>query len=312
MSTLPVDELNTQATPLDLAPETQVYHLPDWHKLSHPERLGVIRTIAESRGRDPRIARLAVDIIRTKAKPREYQKQAAALLKWVQDPKNFYYINEPGERLQDPIYTLQVKHGDCDDSAALLAALLESLRIPWKLVLSGRDLRTKQKVRYIEGDKVPHGVSWTHIYLIVGAPAFTPTEWWFAEPTIQGVPLGWDVISGDTKYLPEMNVHRGPTRVNPAPPAPFWYRPPVVVSPSPALAFALGAVDVSDVIAEEYGQGYAPLVGGLAAAESVDGTSTTFKRILLGVVTGVGVAVGTQLALTGLATLFPALRRGDR
>jgi hypothetical protein len=66
------------------------------------------------RGRDPRIAKLALKVIRQSgAKPREYEKQAAALLKWVQDPKNCYYINEPGERLQDPIYTIKVKHGDC-------------------------------------------------------------------------------------------------------------------------------------------------------------------------------------------------------
>jgi hypothetical protein len=114
VSTLPVHELNTSANELNLG-SAKVYHLPDWHKLSHPERLGVMRQIAKMRGRDPRIAKLALSIIRRSgAKPRQYEKQASALLKWVQNPKNCYYINEPGERLQDPIYTIKVKHGDCD------------------------------------------------------------------------------------------------------------------------------------------------------------------------------------------------------
>jgi transglutaminase-like putative cysteine protease len=159
VSTLPVHELNTSANELNLG-SAKVYHLPDWHKLSHPERLGVMRQIAKMRGRDPRIAKLALSIIRRSgAKPRQYEKQASALLKWVQNPKNCYYINEPGERLQDPIYTIKVKHGDCDDMVLLLCCLFEAVNLPWKQVLSGQG--PKGKIRYIEGERVPSGVAWT-------------------------------------------------------------------------------------------------------------------------------------------------------
>lgn len=113
MSRLPVEDLPARLTPLNLA-GAEVHHLPDWSGYEDPRRLAIIRKIALMRGRDPRIASLAVDIIKKAGvKPREYKKQAAALLAWVQDPANVYYINEPGERLQDPIFTIKHGFGDC-------------------------------------------------------------------------------------------------------------------------------------------------------------------------------------------------------
>jgi len=113
VSRLPVEQLPARLDAINLA-GTEVHHLPDWKGYDDPKRLEIIRHIAMMRGRDPRIASLAVDIIKKAgAKPREYKKQAAALLKWVQNPKNVYYVNEPGERLQDPIFTIKQGWGDC-------------------------------------------------------------------------------------------------------------------------------------------------------------------------------------------------------
>lgn len=301
MGSLPTTNLNTASQQLDLDAGDSVYHLKDWHKLSHPERLAVIRKVAEARGRDPRIARLAVDIVRRKAKPREYKKQAEALLKWIQDPKNFYYVNEPGERLQDPIYTLKVKHGDCDDAVLLFGALAESLKLPWKLVISGRNASTKKKVRYIEGERVPRGVRWSHIYAMVGAPAFNPTEWWFAEPTLQGVPLGWDVVDGDSKWLPEMNVHRGKPRINKAPSPGLFHRPAVQVNPSPAYFESKGLNP--DLAGANALVGAA--VGGATSADMSEEGLPSPKRVMVSILTGVGVAVGTQVSLMVLERFFP-------
>lgn len=110
---LPVHKLKTTTAELNLG-DAKVYHLPDWQNLTHPQRLTVIRQIAMMRGRDARIARVVVGLLkRSGARPRQYGKQAAAILKWVQDPENVYYVNEPGERLQDPVYTIKAGHGDC-------------------------------------------------------------------------------------------------------------------------------------------------------------------------------------------------------
>jgi len=187
----------------------KVHHLPAWGGLDDPKRMEIIRRIAMQRGRDPRIATQAVKILKQyKVQPRQYKRQAAAILKWVQDPKNVYYVNEPGERLQDPLYTLKVGYGDCDDMVILLLALYESIRLPTKLVISGLNKSTGQKVRHIEGQHYPKNVKWTHIYGMVGDHPFKTKKWYFFEPTMP-MPLGWDVISGDSSMIPEMNAYSG-------------------------------------------------------------------------------------------------------
>ncbi len=185
------------------ASQPKVYHMPQWDGYGDPKRLDVIARIAESRGRDPQIATLAVQILRQAGvKPRQFKKQSAALLKWVQD--NIYYVNEPGERLQDPLYTLKVGYGDCDDMTMILYSLVRSLRLPSKLVIVGTDKRGK-KVRYHQGDAhYPRGVDWSHIYMAVGDDPFRPKQYLYAEPTVQGAPLGWDVVNAKDFNLPEL------------------------------------------------------------------------------------------------------------
>lgn len=293
---LPVDKLGTTAKELDLG-TAKVYHLPSWNNLTHPQRLAVIRQIATMRGRDPRIAKLTISILRQAGVgPRQYAHQAAALLRWVQDPKNVFYTNEPGERLQDPLYTLKIRHGDCDDMALVLTALFESIRLPWKLVLSGRH-QTTGKIRYIEGDKVPSGVSWSHIYCMVGTPPFHPNKWYFAEPTVQGVPLGWDVIEGDSHFLPEMEKGGGPVRVMTSGPTPPGYIPaalPPKANRSPAYeVMGLGSTSA-----------LGPMIGAEVASSMMQDGAINWKHVGTSVLTGVSVGIATSLALDWL--------RGDK
>ena len=190
----------------------KVYHLPEWDGYADPKRLDVIARIAKMRGRDPTIATLAVNILKQAgAEPRQYRKQAAALLNFVQN--KLYYVNEPGERLQDPLYTLKVGYGDCDDLVIMLATLLESIRLPWKLVISGT--KGRKKVRYHQGDKFPgaskKGYNWSHIYMMIGDRPFVPQKWYYAETTVRGAPLGWDVVEGDASIFPELQNSYGAT-----------------------------------------------------------------------------------------------------
>ena len=181
----------------------QVFHIPDWQTHGEAARLRVLREIALKAGRDPRIATLAVKIVRLAgAQPRQYERQAQALLRWVQ--RRLFYVNEPGERLQAVEYTLRVGYGDCDDLAIVLAALCESIRLPWRFILSGRDSQNRS-VRYVEGaHDNPTGVKWAHIYVEIGWPPFKPRVWKYAEPTMRGVPLGWDVVGARSHRMPEM------------------------------------------------------------------------------------------------------------
>ncbi len=320
MSRLPVEQLPARLAALDLA-GTEVHHLPDWKGYEDPKRLQIIRHIAMMRGRDPRIANLAVEIIKkAKVKPRDYKGQAAALLKWVQDPKNIYYVNEPGERLQDPIFTIKQGWGDCDDQVLVLTAFFESIRLKWKLVLGGTC--NGKKVRHIEGQPFSRGCKWAHIYAMVGTPPFRPTKWYYCETTVQGVPLGWDVVSGHKSYLPEMDTsYRGRPRVVKVKRAPRKFRPrklPSAERRSPAYAMAYGGF-IPSAKSNPYGQSaLSPIgaaVGASMATEMEDGrnswawdpdwtpeqkakaTLIDVKKILPAVITGVVISVSTQLLL---------------
>lgn len=285
---LPVGNLGTQVNPITLG-DAKPYHMPDWHNLSHPKRLTVLRKIATARGRDPRMATVAVKILRkARVKPRDYKNQAAAILKWVQD--NIYYVNEPGERLQDPLYTLKAGYGDCDDLSLLLCSLFESLNLPWRLVLSGRSA-SGQKIRHIEGNQDPAGAVWVHIYAMVGTPPFNPSIWYFCEPTVRGVPLGWDVISGDKSYLPEMDKRpSGPPKLAIPLRASASHKPvplPAVDNRSPAYEMA-------------YGQAGAMAGGAIGASLAVAEEEEKWfdwGKIATAVVTGVAVSVSTSLFL---------------
>lgn len=205
---LPAVRVNYENNEKQMPNRPKLWHLPTWGAAQEPQRMGVLRDIVRQYGRDPRVHDLASEIIRRSGvPPRDYKGQAAVLLKWIQNPQNVYYINEPGERLQSPTYTLRVKRGDCDDMAILLAAMLESVAIEWRFVLSGRDGRGKL-VRWIEGQPRIPGGRWTHIYLA----ALIPTgqgrkQLVFMEPTLPK-PLGWDVIqasrAGGANILPEL------------------------------------------------------------------------------------------------------------
>ena len=179
----------------------KVHHIPEWDRMDDRQRVAFLRSIAEPSGRDPRIRYRAHQILaEAGVEQRDYRRQADALLRWIHT--NVAYLNEPGEILQDPLYTLKVGHADCDDMALLLAAFCESLRLPWRFCLSGLHPATKEKKRWIEGTPFPRGVQMAHIYVVIGWPPYQPTTWAFAEPTIKGFPLGMDVVMAANGQAP--------------------------------------------------------------------------------------------------------------
>ena len=191
--------------------DPKTYHLPNWDGFNDPQKLATITQIIMQYGRDPRVAQVAVSIIREAGcKPREYVKQIKALLKFVQT--QLYYVNEPAERLQSPLYTLRTGFGDCDDLAIVLCSFFECLCLPWKLVVSGQ-MPDGKLIRYHSGDKKYIKIPYGHIYCMVGNRPFTPTEWFYCEPTMD-VPLGWDIVQVQTdpearKHLPELGSYQG-------------------------------------------------------------------------------------------------------
>lgn len=194
--------------------QPRVWHLPGWGLTDDAGRLKMLREIVENAGRDPRIAALAASICRQAGCPtRDYRRQAAAILRWVQPGGGggLAFHTERDERLQDPLYTVtRARAGDCDDFALLAAALMHAIRLPVRFVLAGRLKGSGQPIRYVEGTGPAPRAIFTHIYLTVGPRPFderyVPGLWLFAEPTVPRAPLGWDVFQGDTfgAGLPEL------------------------------------------------------------------------------------------------------------
>jgi len=170
--------------------------------------------------------------------------------------------------------------------------MFESIGLPWRLVLSGRDQANNQKVRHVEGQGIPYGVKWSHIYCMVGCPPGRGMRWYYCEPTIEGVPLGWDVIQGDHRFLPEMRKDEPGAE------------PQVFAAPLFLPSHKKGALPAkgnrSPAYAEAYGQ--PGLIGGATtAAMTLEGEQgVDWGKIGQAVLTGVVVSVSTSLMLDWL------------
>lgn len=120
---------------------------------------------------DPTIVQLAREIVR--GRERDAAAQASALLSWVR--RSIAYIPDPVgvELVQTPRETLRREAGDCDDMAALLAALAGAVGVPGAFVA----VATRPEL-----GGVPD-----HVY----AELLCAGQWLGADPTVPGVPLGW-------------------------------------------------------------------------------------------------------------------------
>jgi transglutaminase-like putative cysteine protease len=172
----------------------RIWHVKGWHRWTDRRKLRYLREFAESYGNDPQMRWFTVQNVLEPAgaEPRDYKAQAAAILRYTQ---GLYYANEPGEQIQSPWATIREKTGDCDDLAVLIATMAESIKLPWRYVIAGKD-RQGRPYRYHEQKRAPaRGANFYHIYVDLGWPPFAPTTWAAAEPTIRGLPLGHDVVT---------------------------------------------------------------------------------------------------------------------
>lgn len=189
--------------------DDRVYAVRSWNRWGDRQKIRALREMAVRYGRDPRMRFFVVNSVLRPAGVdfRDGQRVAATLLQWVQT--HIYYANESGEQIAAPWWTIKYGTGDCDDMALLLASMAESVHLPWRLALAGRD-RQGRPVRYIEGHppRAARAGRFYHIYVYLGWPPFRPQQWAAAEPTIKDAPLGFDVVdqsaAGTGPQLPEL------------------------------------------------------------------------------------------------------------
>lgn len=119
----------------------------------------------------PAVRVQAVDITRNVAS-RDYHAEIQAIFDWVK--KNIRFRGEFKEFLQSPVVTLELRAGDCDDHATLLAALLRTLghRVRFRTVATGG------------------GRDFTHVYLQVQDRR--TGQWISLDTTVARSTLGWE------------------------------------------------------------------------------------------------------------------------
>lgn len=101
---------------------------------------------------------------------KDYGAQLQALQNWTRD--QIRYVRDPvgAEMVQTPTRTVEIRAGDCDDKATLLAALLMSVGFPCRFVAIG--------VR---------GGDFSHVLV----EAKLGTRWIPCETIVKGVGPGW-------------------------------------------------------------------------------------------------------------------------
>lgn len=101
----------------------------------------LVRQVAKTYGAHPLMRKYVVHQVLGPAGvvPRDQLGMARAIHGWVRD--RIAFVNEAGESVLTPGRVLLWRYGDCDDRTGLVAAMLEAVRIPWRLQLLCRRRR---------------------------------------------------------------------------------------------------------------------------------------------------------------------------
>lgn len=118
---------------------------------------------------DPRIRQAATTVAFLQPE-KDYRAEAEAIFNEVRDGIRYTRDVHGVETLQEPPITLATRMGDCDDQAALLGALLESIGIPTRFVVAGYS-----------------GEHYEHVYL----QAWLDSDGWVDMDATEPHPMGW-------------------------------------------------------------------------------------------------------------------------
>jgi transglutaminase-like putative cysteine protease len=151
--------------------------------------LELMRTLAQAGAKELMVREAAIGAVRAAGAPEHNgQAQLAALHRFVRDQIMFVGDITGVETLQSPRYTLQMRAGDCDDRAVLLAALARSIGILAEL-----------KFKVVAANPAAPGV-FSHVYVVakLGGQDIA------LDPTFHGNPAGYEYPLASRSR--EMNV----------------------------------------------------------------------------------------------------------
>ena len=138
---------------------------------------GVALTVQEMRkmvreyDSHPFIVQLA-RFIMGKYRPKTKLERVKAIADWIH--RNITYVNDPAdlELLQNPVKTVKLRAGDCDDQTTLACSLLRAIRVPCKFRTIAPGITRKRgkplpfshiyPVAIVDGQEVPFDTTQTN------------------------------------------------------------------------------------------------------------------------------------------------------
>lgn len=160
---------------LQARPLQQLYAIADGPQGTR-QTLRLMGKLVRAARTDPAIREKAADLV-ADIPGQAFREEVRRLFGFVRDEIRYLGDVNGVETIQAPDVTLQNRHGDCDDKATLLAALLESIGHPARFVAVG----------------FTDPYSYDHVYVEsrIG-PDWVPLE------TTLDVDMGWSVFENET------------------------------------------------------------------------------------------------------------------
>jgi len=128
----------------------------------------IIRLIKENKN-NPQIKAIADSIIKTNGIVKgDYPRTIDAVARWVHNNIEFKYDPENTDVMFEPMETIRMGRGDCEDNTCVASSLLGSLGIPTNAIIVSKQ-----------------GEVWDHVFLRAGYPPANPIEWMSVDATIE-------------------------------------------------------------------------------------------------------------------------------
>jgi len=148
------------------------------------DRIEVISKMIKAGKANPDIRKLVSKILHDRSvEGKDWNGEVEAVFEWVRENVRYTRDTEGLDTYTEPLKTVDLGIGDCDDLSILLGSMLGAIGYPSKL-----------KVVSMTGD------GWDHVYPLIGMPPFAPAKWIALDASIE-LPLGSEVVSKEHRIF---------------------------------------------------------------------------------------------------------------
>ena len=148
------------------------------------DRIQIISKMIKAGKANPKIRELVSKILHDKSvEEKDWDAEVEAVFEWVRENVRYTRDTEGLDTYTEPLKTVELAIGDCDDLSILIGSMLGAIGYPFKLKVVSMT-----------------GAGWDHVYPLVGMPPFAPTKWIPLDASIE-LPLGSEVVSKEHRIF---------------------------------------------------------------------------------------------------------------